>query len=144
MARESNIPPFLGKEFGSFKNFKFPGGNMDKLLSGYRKNMELMNATQKIVTETMNSLREGQKQYTQKVISEWHKQVENSLSRVPFEEKTAQHTQAVKTTVDETIQHLRSTNSIISQSNKQIIESIQRRFQEVVDESSEILKKSSK
>lgn len=144
MAQKSNIPPFFGQEFGSFKPFEFPGINMETLLSGYQKNMELMNATQKIATETAQTLIEIQNQYAQKVFGHLNQHAKHTLSKAPLEEKATHQAEATKTTVNELVKHLRTTNSIIAQSNEQIIESIQKRFKESLEESSELVKKSSK
>lgn len=144
MSKKSNVPPFFGQEFGSFKGLEFPGINMETLLSSYQKNMELMNATQKIATETAQTLMEIQNQYAQKVFGQVNQQAKHALSKAPLEEKTTHQAEVAKTTVDELIKHLRTTNTIIAQSNEQIIESIQKRFKESLDESSELVKKSSK
>jgi phasin family protein len=144
MTKKSSLPPFFGQEFASFKPFEFPGVNMETLLSSYQKNMELMNATQKIATETAQTLMEIQNQYVQKVVGQMNQQAKHTFSKAPLEEKATHQAEVAKTTVDELIRHLRTTNAIIAQSNEQIIESIQRRFKESLDESSEFVKKSPK
>jgi hypothetical protein len=128
VTKKSTFPPFFGKEFGSFKMFEFPGVDMDTLLSSYQKNMELMDVSRKITTEATQSLITIQNKYIQKFMGQWNERMKNGFSKVPCEETTAHQAETAKTADNEMLQHLRNTHSIIQQSNKKIIESIQNHF----------------
>ena len=141
MAKETNIPPFMED---SFKKFKLPGVDMETLLSSYQKNMELINTTQKIATETTQSVMELQKQYFKKVFDQWNEEVKTNISKTSLDEKTAYKAETAKTAVDETIQHVRDVNSLIAKSNEKIIDSIQTRFKEGLDESAALAKKAAR
>jgi hypothetical protein len=144
MSKKSTIPPFLGQDFSAFKTFEFPGVSMGALLSSYQKNMQLMNATQRVVTETAQSLLKMHNQYAQKVMGHMNKHVKHGFSNAPLEGKASSQAEAAKATADEMINHIRATNSVITQSSEQIIESIQARFKETLSESSDFVKKGSK
>lgn len=141
MAKETNIPPFMEEGFCSFKQFKFPGADMETLLSTYQKNMELMNAAQKITTETTQSVMDLQKQYFKSVFDQWNDEIKNSFSKAPSEEKTAHQAETAKAAVDQTIKHVRDVNAIIAKSNETIIESMQNHFKKSLNESSDLAKK---
>ncbi|MBY0293436.1 MAG: TIGR01841 family phasin [Alphaproteobacteria bacterium] len=142
MAKETNIPPFMEEGFRSFKQFKFPGADMETLLSTHQRNMELMNAAQKITTETTQTVMDLQKQYFKSIFDQWNDEVKNSFSKAPSEEKTAHQTETAKAAIDQTIKHVRDVNDIIAKSNETIIESIQKHFKESLNNSADLAKKS--
>ena len=144
MAKDSKLPPFFGKDFNANKSFEFPGINLETLLTSYQKNMEMMNETQKIAKETAQSLMEIQKEYVQKLMAQATKKTKKMAEKAPLEAKNVFEAETTKATVNEIVEHLRSTNSIITKSNEKIIESIQRRFKEVLNESSDLIKKRKK
>jgi len=139
MPKETNIPPF--NAFNSFKNFKFPALNMDIFLSSYQRNIELMNKTMKIATETTQSLMELQSQYVQKAFDQWNEEVKFSFSKTPLDKKTTHEADTVKSTVADAIKHTQNVSSILAKSNEQVIESIQKCFKEVTDKPSGLGKK---
>ncbi len=142
MAKETNIPPFMEEELNSFKQFKCPGVDMETLLSCYKKNMELMNTTQKIATEATQSVMELQKKYFKSVFDQMNEEVKSNFSKASFAEKAAHQANTAKITADETMKHVRDVSSIIAKSNEQVVESIQKRFKEILDESANQAKKS--
>ena len=142
MAKETNIPPFMEEGFCSFKQFKFPGADMETLLSTYQRNMELMNAAQKTTTETTQTVMDLQKQYFKSLFDQWNDEIKNSFSKAPADQKTAHQAEAAKAAVDQTIKHVRDVNAIIAKSNETIIESMQKHFKESLNESSNLAKKS--
>lgn len=141
MAKETNVPPFMEEGLGAFKKFKFPGIDMEKLLSSYRKNLELMSKNQQIVTETTQSLMELQTQYIKNAFDVWSEQVKNCCSKSPLEDKPAQHSEAAKATFDKTIEHLQNVHSVVAKSNEKMNESIQKRLKEGLEESLNMTKK---
>jgi len=141
MTKETNIPPFGEEGLGSFKNFKFPGVDMETLLASYQRNMELMNTTQRIGAETVQSVMELQNQYLKRVFDQWNEQIKYGFSKSPLEEKTTRQAENAKATVDKTIEHVRDVNSIVAKSNEKIIQSVQKRFKEGLDESLNLAKK---
>lgn len=145
MTKETNIPPF-GEEgfrtFNPFKQFKYPGVDMETLMATYQRNMELMNSTQQIAMEATQSVMELQREYIKKAFDQWNEQIKYTCSKAPLGEKTAHHVDTTKTAVDQTIEHVRDVNSIIAKSNEKIINSVQKRFKESLDESATLAKKS--
>lgn len=147
MAKDTNIPPFgeeglkLFQQFNPFKQFKAPGMDMGVLMSNYQRNMELISATQQVVAEATKSIMELQSEYMKKVFDQWNTQVKDRCSKSPLEEKTAHQAEAAETAVKQTIAHTQALNAIVTKSNEQIIDSVQKRFKEGLDESMNITKK---
>ena len=141
MAKEANIPPFgeeglkLFQQCNPFKQFKVPGMDMGVLMSNYQRNMELMTAAQQIASESTKTIIELQNQYVKAFFGQWNEQVKCCCSKAPPEEKIARQSEACKETLDKTIEHLRDVNAEVVKANERIIESVQRHFQESLDES---------
>ncbi len=135
MAKDSN------EGLGAFKNFKFPGIDMEALMESHRKNLELMNKNQQIVIETTQSLMELQNQYIKNAFEMWNENIKQCCSKSPLEEKTAQQSEAAQETTDKAIEHLRNINSVIAKSTEKMNESLQKRFKEGLEESSRMTKK---
>jgi len=147
MAKETNVPPFgeegfkLFQQFNPFKKFQAPGMDMGILMQNYQRNIELMNATQQVVAEATKSIMELQSEYMKKVFDQWNEQAKYCCSKAPLEEKTAQQAMVAKKAVNQTIEHTQELNAIVTKSNENIMDSIQKRFKEGVDESLNITKK---
>ncbi|GEM_PF-2659679 len=144
MASEKNLPPMFEKLSNSFKQAKVPSFHMERLLSSFQKNMALIASAQKTLAEATQNLVNIQTQHAQKIIQQWDEEMKSSLSKVAQEEKTAHQAETIKKTIDEMTAHLREVNSVIAKSNQQIMESCQARMKEVMEESSELIKKTQK
>lgn len=147
MAKETNIPPFgeeglkLFQQFNPFTQFKFPQGNMEPLLSSHQKNMELMANVQHLTTETTKSIMNRQNEYFKGIFEQCSEHLKCCGAKSPLEEKTAHQAEVSKELFDKTREYLSEVNSTLTQSNKQIIELFQTRFQEGLDESLRAVKK---
>jgi phasin family protein len=147
MARETNMPPFGEETFNPFKQFnplklfKFPGIDMETLLSSYQKNMELVATTQEIAAESTKSIMELQNAYVKKVFDEWNEHLKYCCSQAPLEEKTAHHAETAKATVNQTIEQVQKLNSILAKSSAKMFSSTQKRIKEGVDESMNLQRK---
>ncbi len=140
MANDTNLPPFMKKGFDSFKDFKYPGLNMEVFLEGYQRNIELISATMKIATETTESLMELQNKYIQKAFEQWNEEIKYSMSKAPLDEKTSHQTEVAKSTVDDAIKHAQDVSSILVKTNEKIVESVQTRFKEGQEEVKDLVK----
>lgn len=141
MAKETHIPPFMEEGLNPFKHFKFPGADIENLMTMYQKNIELMSSAQEIATETTKSVMELQRQYMKRAFDQWNDQVKSYCSKTPLQEKASSHADAAKEAVNQTLEHIQEVNSIIAKSNEQINKSIQKRFKEGLDESLNMAKK---
>ncbi len=141
MTKDSQFPPFMEESMNSFKQFKFPGMDVESLMKMYQKNVELMNSTQEIASETTRSLMELQQRYIQKALDQWNDHMKVCTSKAPLAEKTSHHTEATKNVVDQTLEHIQKMNAIITKSNEKLNESFQKSFKEGFDESVNMTKK---
>lgn len=141
MNKDTNIPPFGEELFNAFKQFKVPGIDMEALVASHQKNMELLASTQKKAVESTNSIIELQNKYLKKAFDQWNEQLKHNCTKTSFEEKAACHAQSTKEMSDRALEHLKEINTIIVKSNEKIIDSIQKHFQESLDESLNLVKK---
>ncbi|HUX80675.1 MAG TPA: phasin family protein [Alphaproteobacteria bacterium] len=148
MAKETNIPPFGNaeanpfKQFDAFKQFKFPGLDLETLLLNYQKNMELMNSTQQVAVEATKSIMKLQNDYFKKVFDQWNEQVKCCCSKTPLEDKTTRQAEVTKAALDQAVEHTQGLTSIVAKSNEKIVDSVQKRIKEGLDESLNLAKKS--
>ena len=144
MAKNTNIPPFMEEGLNAFKKHKFPGVDMETLLKSYQRNVEFMNATQQVMAESTQSLLGLHKQFLMEAYEKWNEQVTNALSSSSPADKVTQQTEASKEAMERMVEHAQDIKSTVEESNKKLIDSFQKRFQEGVDESVTLAKKSKK
>ncbi|MBA3814294.1 MAG: phasin family protein [Alphaproteobacteria bacterium] len=144
MSKETYSSPFWGENFKGFKDNKFPWLDTDLILSGYRRNMTLITTTQQIAAETTKAVMQLQAQYMKDVFEQLSEQTKKNISAASPEERVAHQSEKAKTAVDQAIEHGRNVNAIITKSNEKIIENVQKRFKEGVDESASLARKTKK
>lgn len=144
MSKNTNIPPFMEEGLNAFKKHKFPGVDMETLLTSYQKNVEFMNAAQQIATETTQSLLGLHNQFLLEAFEKWNEQLKNNLSTNAPTDKTTQQAESSKAVIDKMIDHAREVHSTVEKSNEKLINSLQKRIKDSVDESVTLAKKSKK
>lgn len=127
MGLEKNIPPFWGEN-------KLPWPEIESLVDGYKRNIELMNVTQQIAIEATKSVIQLQMHYMKHIFDQLSEQAKYDRSPSATEERIANQSDIGKATVDKAIEHATKINSILSKSNEKIIENIQKHFKEGFDE----------
>jgi phasin family protein len=75
------------------------------------------------------------------VFEQLSEQTKDNMAPFSPEERVAHQSKATKATLDQAIEHARDVNTLISQSNEKIIENVQKRFKEGVEESMSSTKK---
>ena len=141
MSKETNTNPFWNDTFKGFKDNKLPWFDTELMLSSYRRNMNLITTTQQIAAETTKAVIQLQAQYMKDVFEQLSDQSKQNITTFSPEEKVVQQSEKTKTAFDQAIEHAKNVNSIIATSNEKIIENVQQRFKEGVDESTSLAKK---
>ena len=139
MNKETNN--FWGENFKKWNEAKLPWLDSDLLLSNYRRNAELINTTQQIVAETTKAVIQLQAQYMKEVFEQANTQTKQNMTMGSPEEKVSRQSDATKRNLDQAVEHTRNLNDILSQSNEKIIENVQKRFKETIDETASMAKK---
>lgn len=141
MNKDTYTNPFWNESLKGWKDTKLPWLDMELMLSSYRRNMDLINTTQQIVAETTKAVAQLQTQYMKDIFEKMNEQTKQNISMTSPEEKVARQSDATKKNLDQAVEHARNLNEIISKSNEQIIENVQKRFKESVDETTSMAKK---
>jgi phasin family protein len=139
MTKEKYAFPFWGNTFNT--DAKLPWLDMELLAASYRRNLDLMNTAQQITAETTKSIMQLQTQYMKHVFDQLSEQAKHNLSMTSFEEKSAHQSETTKVTLDQAIEHGREVHSLLSKANEKLIETVQKRFKEGMDESAAMAKK---
>jgi len=141
MNKDTFTNPFWNESLKGWKEAKLPWLDMELMLSSYRRNMELIHTTQQIVSETTKAVAQLQAQYMKDIFEQMNEQTKHNLSIATPEEKAARQTDTTKKNIDQAVEHAKILNEIISKSNEQIIDNVQKRFKESVDETTSLAKK---
>ncbi|MBX9621260.1 MAG: phasin family protein [Alphaproteobacteria bacterium] len=144
MTKYTNIPPFMEEGLNNFKKFNFPGVDMETLLKSYQRNVEFMNDTQQVIAESTQSLLGLHKQFLMEAFEKWNEQVANAFSASSPADKVTQQTEASKAAMERMVEHAQNLQSTVEESNKKLVDSLQKRFKDSVDESVNLAKKSKK
>lgn len=141
MPKDSYTNPFWGDNFKGLKDPKLPWLDTELLLSSYRRNMNLINTTQQIAAETTKAVIQLQAQYMKDILEQMTEQTKQTVSTASPEDRVIHQSESTKATIDQAIEHARNVNTLIAKSNEKIIETVQKRFKEGVDESTALAKK---
>lgn len=141
--KKTFIPPFWEDTLKIFKQAKVPWLELEPFLANYRRQMELINTTQKIATEATKAIIQLQTQYMKHTFEQLSKRARHNFS-TSSNDKTTQQADLAKAKIDEAIDHARELNSILLKSNDQIIESFKKSTKDSIDKSTSIAKKMKK
>lgn len=144
MSKDPYTNPFAGDTFNAFKEAKLPWFDPELMFSSYKRNMNLITTTQQIAAETTKAVVQLQAQYIKDVLEQLSERTKQNISTASPEEKATQQSEATKASLDQAIDHARNVNTVIAKSNEKIIETVQKRFKEGVDESASMAKKTKK
>lgn len=144
MTKETFTNPFSAENFKGFKDVKLPWLDSEFILSNYRHNMNLINSTQQIAADTTKAIMQLQAQYMKDVFEQLGEQTRQNISTFSQKERATKQSEGAKTAIDHAIEHARNVNTLISQSNEKIIENVQKRFNEGVEETAAMAKKAKK
>lgn len=141
MSKDTYSNPFWGDHFKGLKDPKLPWLDTELMLASYRRNMNLINTTQQIAVETTKAVMQIQAQYMKDVFEQISEQTKQNVSTISPEDRAFKQSESTKAVVDQAIEHARNVNTLIAKSNEKIIENVQKRFKEGVDESTALAKK---
>jgi phasin family protein len=139
MNKETNN--FWSENFKKWNEAKLPWLDAEVLLSNYHRNMDLINSTQQIVAETTKAVIQLQAQYMKDIFEQVNAQTKQNMTACSPEEKVSRQSDATKKNLDQAVEHGRNLNELLSKSNEKIIENVQKRFKETLDETASLAKK---
>jgi len=131
---------FWGETLKVWKDGKLPWLDTELFLSSYRRNMNLLNTTQQIAAETTKAVLQLQAEYVKDVFEQMSEQAKKNITTFSPEERISHQSQTTKQTFDQALEHARHVNELISKSNEKIMENVQKRFKEGLDESATFTK----
>jgi hypothetical protein len=102
---------------------------IESLIDGYKRNLELMNTTQQIAVEATKSMIQLQTQYMKQAFDQLSAQARTNCD-VTAHEKKATPSQMGITGVDQVVEQATKINTLLSKSNEKIISNIQKSFKE--------------
>jgi phasin family protein len=106
-----------------FTDFKMPGINADQIADSYRKNVEAISAASQVAVEGMQAVIKRQSEIMR----------EYSAPTSP-EEVASKQAEIAKHAYETTLAHLKEISDLITKSNSESIELINKRVTEMLDE----------
>lgn len=104
----------------------------DSLLSSYRKNMEALTETNKMVMETMRSATQLQQQYIKQAFSDLSSMMKEAMTAGNQHELWQKNSQHMKHQIDHTLDHGVQVANLLSQSHKEMCQAMKSHFEEQV------------
>ena len=147
MAKQTNNDNYQNNPFTQdytkiFRDFKVPSYDMESLMTAYRKNLDIVNSTQQVIAEATKNLMQIQTQYVKQLFENLSQQSKETLtSSDSVEEKTSYHARSVKDTIDHALAHTKEVNQVLAQANSKVVDTVQKRLKESVDECATIVNK---
>jgi phasin family protein len=131
------------KSAEQFKDFKVPGIDKETLQASHRKNMDLLMAAQHTAIETMKTLGKLQSEFMKSSIEAMTSTVKTVASTKDKAEKLDTQTETLKKTIEKATNHSQEISKVLAKGQGEIIDLMQRRACEAVDEAREIQAKAS-
>lgn len=125
----------------NFQDMKLPMFDPKTLSSFYERNMELINSSQKITAQAAQAMLDLQSKYYKTIFDQWNHEVQKCMSDAPLEEKTSCQAECNKAMLDKTVEHAKNMNDILEQSNKKIVDNLQKHFQGAMHDSAHLAEK---
>lgn len=147
MAKQTNNDNYQNNPFAQdytkmFRDFKMPAYDMESLMTAYRKNLDIANSTQQVIAEATRNLMQIQTQYVKQLFEDLSQQTKETMtSSDSTEEKTSCHARSVKDTIDHALSHTKEVNQVLAQVNAKVVDTVQKRLKESIDECANIVNK---
>ena len=133
MAKQFN--PFGELDFSKFMTeLKMPGVDFDQVAAAYRKNLEAMTTASQVAVEGAQSVVMRQSEILRESMEEYAKLLRQYASPSSAEEAASMHAEAAKRTFEATLGHMREIGEMITKTNQESLEILNKRVSELLNE----------
>jgi phasin family protein len=127
--------PFADLDYTKmFADFKMPGVNADQFAESYRKNVEAISAASQVAVEGMQAVIKRQSEIMRESVEDYAQLLRGYSAPTSPEEAASKHVEIAKHAYETTLAHLKEISDLISKSNAESIELINKRIGEMLDE----------
>ncbi|GAB4182339.1 MAG: hypothetical protein OHK0024_21720 [Thalassobaculales bacterium] len=126
--------PFFDIDFSKLmSDFQMPGIEMDALVAAQRRNIEALNAANKLALEGVQAVAKRQAEIFQQTMAEADLAVKQMMATAP-EARVAQNADLIKLAIEKAIANMTELSEMVAKSNKEAFEVINQRVAESLDE----------
>lgn len=126
--------PFFDIDFSKLmSDFQMPGIEMDALVAAQRRNIEALNAANKLALEGVQAVAKRQAEIFQQTMAEVDLAVKQMMATAP-EARVAQNADLIKLAIEKAIANMTELSEMVAKSNKEAFEVINQRVAESLDE----------
>jgi phasin family protein len=127
--------PFGELDFSKFMTeLKMPGVDFDQVAAAYRKNLEAMTTASQVAVEGAQSVVMRQSEILRESMEEYAKLLRQYASPSSAEEAASMHAEAAKRTFEATLGHMREIGEMITKTNQESLEILNKRVSELLGE----------
>ncbi len=127
--------PFAEIDYSKiFTDFKMPGINADQVAESYRKNVEAISAASQVAVEGMQAVIKRQSEIMRESVEDYAQLLRGYSAPTSPEEVASKQAEIAKHAYETTLAHLKEISDLITKSNSESIELINKRVTEMLDE----------
>ena len=125
-------------------DFKLPGLDMDGLMATQRKNIEAVQAANKLAMEGLQAIAQRQTEILRQTMEEMSKMMSEMMSAGTPEDRVAKQADLMKTAFERALSNMREMAEMIAKSNTEAAEVISTRVSENLEEIKSMAKSATK
>ncbi|MCA8908382.1 MAG: phasin family protein [Rhodospirillaceae bacterium] len=115
-------------------DFKFPGLDVEGIMATQRKNIEAVQAANKLAMEGLQAVAQRQTEILRQTMEEISKMMQDMMAAGTPEDRMAKHADLLKTAFERTLSNMREMAEMIAKSNTEAAEVISARVSENLEE----------
>ncbi|TAN56880.1 MAG: phasin family protein [Rhodospirillales bacterium] len=123
-----------------FADFKVPGVDVDAMLASQKKNIEALAAANKLAFEGVQAVMRRQMEIMRQSVEEAVGAAKNMTQPGSPQDKAAVQTDLVKDTFERTLSNMRELVEMMSKSNSEAFDLLNKRFAQTMDEVKDVIK----
>lgn len=142
MATKTNFGSFGDTDFTKlFSEFKIPGVDFQALAATQRRNLEALVAANQLAVEGAQAVGRRQAEIMKQTIEETVAAVQSAFDQTPPEQKLAKQAELAKVAFEKGLSNARELAELVTKSNREAFELINKRVAQTIDELREVIAK---
>lgn len=123
-----------------FADFKVPGVDVEAMLASQRKNIEALAAANRLAFEGVQAVMRRQMEIMRQSVEEAVGAAKSMTEANSPQDKAAAQTELVKDTFERTLSNMRELVEMMSKSNNEAFDLLNKRFAQTMDEVKDVIK----
>lgn len=127
--------PFLDMDFTKMlQDYKFPGVDMEKVLSSQQKNIEALTKANQVAFEGAQAIARRQSDIMRQMMEEMSKMTRDIMDTNQPQDRMTKQAEVVKAAFENSLKNMKEISEMAAKSNTEAFDLINKRIGEVLDE----------